>query len=187
MHAYLYTCKWNHICIILVTFLFMWQNYDGGNSGRKPFNLKVHGSRKLKPMITMATGRYDNGAVTESYSQSTSKSKERELTGNGTSFWTSKLNSSDTHPSTRKAMPSNPSQTVPPRVDQAFKYMSLWGPFSFKPPHLYLYYTYTYTHACIQNIHVTYTYTCTYAYIYIAYLKQLYMYVYMYVCIWPRS
>ena len=29
----------------------------------------------------------------------------------------------------------NPSQTVPATGDQAFKYMSLWEPFSLKPPH----------------------------------------------------
>lgn len=33
-----------------------------------------------------------------------------------------------------KATPPNPSPTVPPTGDYIFKHMSLWDPFSFKPP-----------------------------------------------------
>jgi hypothetical protein len=32
------------------------------------------------------------------------------------------------------ATPSNTSQAVPPPADEAFEYMSLWGPFLLKPP-----------------------------------------------------
>lgn len=36
--------------------------------------------------------------------------------------------------STLSDTPPNSSQTVPLTGDQVFKYMSLWGPFSFRPP-----------------------------------------------------
>ena len=39
------------------------------------------------------------------------------------------------HSSFNKATPPNPSQTVPPIRNQAFKHVSLWGTFSFEPSH----------------------------------------------------
>lgn len=55
-------------------------------------------------------------------------------TGNGMVFGTLKPDPSGT--SFNKATPSNPSQTVPPTVDQSFTSMSLRGPFSFTQPQM---------------------------------------------------
>jgi hypothetical protein len=64
--------------------------------------------------------------------------KEREYW----TFETSKLTPNDdtlppTKPHSNKATLPNPSQTVPTTGNQAFKHITLWRPFSFKPPYFY--------------------------------------------------
>lgn len=47
-------------------------------------------------------------------------------------FWNIKAHS-EWHP-LQQELPPNTSQIIPPARDQVFKDMSLWGPFSYKPP-----------------------------------------------------
>jgi hypothetical protein len=60
--------------------------------------------------------------------------RQRELIGNTMGFWNLKVHLSNILPPARhtsfsKAIPHNPCQTLPLRIDFVFKYMSFWCPF----------------------------------------------------------
>ena len=65
------------------------------------------------------------------------RQQEQRDTGLDLSIWNPKCSPPpQCHISSKKATSPNPCQVAPLPNDQAFKYMSLWGPFLFKPPHL---------------------------------------------------
>jgi len=78
------------------------------------------------------TGRHTAGEVAGNATSRSTGSKKRETLGLAWAFETSKPTGDDTFPPTKpyllillKRCPD----------DHPFKYMSLWGPFLFKPPH----------------------------------------------------
>ena len=86
---------------------------------------------------SMVIDRHDAGTVVESLhiicklekERRWGRKKERRKPGSCMGFWDLEVHH-QWHTSSNKATPPNPSQTVPPTKDQAFKYMSLWGPIS---------------------------------------------------------
>ena len=88
-----------------------------------------------KTMMWGWGGSRQAGMVLELYM--TAPSRPVSFRRRGVWFWHGLLKSQSLpqwHTSFNKAIPPNPSQTVQLTDGQAFKYMSLWGPFLFKLP-----------------------------------------------------
>lgn len=81
------------------------------------------------------TDKYGTGAIAESLHLLCELEAERKKSALVWVFQTSKSPCSDTPPSTRSCLLIFP-KTVPPIRDQVFKFISLWGSFSFKLPQL---------------------------------------------------
>ena len=124
--------------LAFVTFLCLWRDdMTKATYKRKSLLELAFTLRGLQSMIimegNMAAGRqtwwWSSSQELISY-QKLKAVREKEITGNKVGFWNLKAHL-QWQTNSNKAIPPNPSQTVPPTEDQ--KYQPIRGPFLFKP------------------------------------------------------
>lgn len=113
--------------LVLVTLQLLWQNTMIKATYKRKHSIWDHSSRGLicDHLGGEQVGSHGAGAVAERLHLA--PQVDRTL-GRAWAFETTKLIT--TPLPHNRATPHNPFHTVPPTEDQAFQYMSLWGPFS---------------------------------------------------------
>ena len=123
---------------VLVRVLFLWRDMTTAALIRKAFHCCWLTVQKFSPLSSrwearLHAGRHDSVQVAESSTSRWVGSRKRD-NAPALSIWTPK-GYPQWHPSSNRATPPNPCQLETLPKDNAFKSMSLWRPFLFKPPH----------------------------------------------------